>query len=93
MRRYFAYRLESFIDEEEFADLVRESANRIKGRQETDTIELLDEYEPSLFRASADFVAHDLLQHPILSIRALPPALRRCWSGRYDGRGAHPYRG
>ena len=42
--RYFAYRLESYIDEEEFADLVKESAARIKGRQETDTIELLDEY-------------------------------------------------
>ncbi|CAD6587420.1 MAG: hypothetical protein ASARMPREDX12_002838 [Alectoria sarmentosa] len=41
--RYFAYRLESHIDEEDFADLVRESANRIKGRQETDTIELLDD--------------------------------------------------
>lgn len=41
--RYLAYRLESYIDEEDFADLVRESANRIKGRQETDTIELLDE--------------------------------------------------
>lgn len=41
--RYFAYRLESYIDEEDFADLVRESANRIQGRQETDTIELLDD--------------------------------------------------
>ena len=41
--RYFAYRLESYIDEEDFADLVKESAARIKGRQETDTIELLDE--------------------------------------------------
>ena len=41
--RFFAYRLESYIDEEDFADLVRESANRIKGRQETDTIELLDD--------------------------------------------------
>lgn len=41
--RYLAYRLESYIDEKDFADLVRESANRIKGRQETDTIELLDE--------------------------------------------------
>ena len=41
--RYFAYRLESYIGEEDFADLVRESANRIKGRQETDTIELLDD--------------------------------------------------
>lgn len=41
--RYFAYRLESYIDEDDFAGLVRESANRIKERQETDTIELLDE--------------------------------------------------
>ncbi|KAI4190416.1 MAG: hypothetical protein L6R41_000796 [Letrouitia leprolyta] len=41
--RYFAYRLESYIDEEEFADLIRESAARIKGRQETDSIELLDD--------------------------------------------------
>ena len=41
--RYFAYRLEAYIDEDEFADLVRESAHRIQGRQETDTIELLDD--------------------------------------------------
>lgn len=41
--RYFAYRLENYIDEEEFADLIRESAWRIKGRQETDSIELLDD--------------------------------------------------
>ena len=41
--RYFAYRLEAYIDEDDFADLVRESANRIQERQETDTIELLDD--------------------------------------------------
>ncbi|KAK0507181.1 hypothetical protein JMJ35_010219 [Cladonia borealis] len=41
--RFFAYRLESYIDQEDFADLVKESAARIKGRQETDTIELLDD--------------------------------------------------
>ena len=41
--RYFAYRLESYIEEEEFAELIRESAGRITGRQETDSIELLDE--------------------------------------------------
>ena len=45
--RYFAYRLESYIDEEDFSDLVRESAARLKARQETDTIELLDEYVSS----------------------------------------------
>ncbi|KAL8671143.1 MAG: hypothetical protein Q9168_004342, partial [Polycauliona sp. 1 TL-2023] len=41
--RFFAYRLENYIDEEEFADLIKESAGRIKGRQETDSIELLDD--------------------------------------------------
>lgn len=41
--RFIAYRLESYIDEEAFAELVKESAFRIRARQETDTIELLDE--------------------------------------------------
>lgn len=41
--RYLAWRLEDYIDEEEFADLIRESAASIKERQQTDTIELLDE--------------------------------------------------
>jgi hypothetical protein len=41
--RYIAYRLERYIDQEEFVQLVKESAARIKERQETDTIELIDE--------------------------------------------------
>lgn len=41
--RYLADRLEDYIDEPEFSDLIQESANRIKARQETDTIELLDD--------------------------------------------------
>ncbi|TKA56794.1 hypothetical protein B0A49_10901 [Cryomyces minteri] len=41
--RYIAYRLERYIDQEEFAELVRESAGRIKERQETDTVELIDD--------------------------------------------------
>ncbi|RYP23336.1 hypothetical protein DL767_008873 [Monosporascus sp. MG133] len=41
--RYLAYRLEDYIDEEEFADLIKESAGRLKTREETDTIELLDD--------------------------------------------------
>ncbi|PLB49242.1 ankyrin repeat and BTB/POZ domain protein [Aspergillus steynii IBT 23096] len=41
--RYLAYRLEGHIDSPEFADLIQESAARIKGRQETDSIELLDD--------------------------------------------------
>ncbi|KAF2178683.1 hypothetical protein K469DRAFT_754310 [Zopfia rhizophila CBS 207.26] len=41
--RYIAYRLERYIDEPEFAELVEESARRVKARQETDTVELVDD--------------------------------------------------
>ncbi|TVY27540.1 BTB/POZ domain-containing protein [Lachnellula hyalina] len=41
--RYLAYRLEQYIDEEEFEELIQESASRIEKRQETDSIELLDD--------------------------------------------------
>ncbi|CAO2650948.1 Nn.00g092450.m01.CDS01 [Neocucurbitaria sp. VM-36] len=41
--RYIAYRLEHYIDQPEFAELVQESANRVKARQETDTVEIIDD--------------------------------------------------
>lgn len=41
--RYIAYRLERYIDEPDFKDLVKESASRIQSRQETDTVELIDD--------------------------------------------------
>ncbi|KAI9822939.1 MAG: hypothetical protein M1832_002964 [Thelocarpon impressellum] len=41
--RYLANRLEHYIDEEDFAELIMESASRITKRQETDSIELLDD--------------------------------------------------
>ena len=41
--RYFAHRLERYIDLPEFSDLIRESAARIQNRQETDSIELIDD--------------------------------------------------
>ena len=41
--RYIAYRLETYIDDPEFAELVKESASRISARQETDSIEILDD--------------------------------------------------
>lgn len=41
--RYLAYRLEDYIDDLDFQDLIRESAARIQKREETDTIELLDD--------------------------------------------------
>jgi hypothetical protein len=41
--RYIAQRLERFIDDAEFAELVKESAERVKDRQETDTIEIIDD--------------------------------------------------
>lgn len=41
--RFLAYRLEAHIDTPEFAELIQESASRIRARQETDSIELLDD--------------------------------------------------
>ncbi|KAL3473489.1 hypothetical protein BJX99DRAFT_261276 [Aspergillus californicus] len=41
--RYLAYRLEAHIDSPDFAELIEESASRIQKRQETDSIELLDD--------------------------------------------------
>ncbi len=41
--RFLAYRLEAHIDSPEFAELIQESAARIRARQETDSIELLDD--------------------------------------------------
>lgn len=41
--RFLAYRLEVHIDTPEFAELIQESASRIQARQETDSIELLDD--------------------------------------------------
>ncbi len=41
--RFLAQRLEHYIDQQAFADLVLESANRLKSRQETDSIELVDD--------------------------------------------------
>ncbi|KAL6866806.1 hypothetical protein J3F83DRAFT_741271 [Trichoderma novae-zelandiae] len=41
--RYLAHRLEDYIDEPDFHELIRESADRIRKREETDTIELLDD--------------------------------------------------
>ncbi|KHO01383.1 ankyrin repeat and BTB/POZ domain-containing protein 1 [Metarhizium album ARSEF 1941] len=41
--RYLATRLEDYIDDPDFQELIRESAARIQRREETDTIELLDD--------------------------------------------------
>ena len=41
--RYFAYRLEEYIDRPDFVALVAESAARIQARQATDSIELVDD--------------------------------------------------
>lgn len=42
--RYLAQRLERFIDEPGFLELVKESASRIQDRQAVDSVELIDEY-------------------------------------------------
>lgn len=41
--RYLAHRLEDYIDDPEFQELIRESAHRLQRREATDTIELLDD--------------------------------------------------
>ncbi|KAI5804889.1 hypothetical protein EDC01DRAFT_715740 [Geopyxis carbonaria] len=41
--KYIAERLENYILDKEFSELVEESARKIKERQETDTIELVDD--------------------------------------------------
>ncbi|KAL7270604.1 hypothetical protein RUND412_006687 [Rhizina undulata] len=55
--KYIAERLEYYIEDEEFAELVSESAHKIKHRQETDTIELIDDiryYLSERFRMRMD---------------------------------------
>jgi ankyrin repeat/BTB/POZ domain-containing protein 1 len=41
--QYIAHRLEDYLDKSEFSDLIVESAARIQNRQETDSIELIDD--------------------------------------------------
>ncbi|KAF8428347.1 BTB/POZ domain-containing protein Btb3 [Tirmania nivea] len=58
--KYIAERLEDYIDDPEFSDIVQESAERIKSRQETDTIELIDDiryYLDQRFRMRMDDLA------------------------------------
>jgi ankyrin repeat and BTB/POZ domain-containing protein 1 len=62
--RYLAYRLEDYIDEKDFEDLIQESASRITRREETDTIELLDDirfYLSERFRLRFDDAGLDEL--------------------------------
>lgn len=60
--RYIAYRLESYIDDPDFAEIVQESASRITSRQETDSIEILDDiryYLSERFRLRFEDVGFD----------------------------------
>ncbi|CEL01887.1 Putative Ankyrin repeat and BTB/POZ domain protein [Aspergillus calidoustus] len=71
--RYLAYRLEAHIDSPEFAELIEESALRIQGRQETDSIELLDDirfYLNERFRlrfddAGIEEMMEETIQQPV----------------------------
>lgn len=65
--RYLAYRLEAHIDSPEFAELIQESASRIQSRQETDSIELLDDirfYLGERFRLRFDDAGIDEMMEP-----------------------------
>lgn len=60
--RYIAYRLESYIDDPAFAEIVKESASRISARQDTDTIEILDDiryYLSERFRLRFEDIGFD----------------------------------
>ena len=87
--RYIAYRLEQYIDDEEFKDLVRESAGRITKREETDTVEIVDDiryYLSERFRLRfEDAGLEDMMDENVseeqreqifaeLEARPLPPA-------------------
>ncbi|GKZ30111.1 hypothetical protein AbraIFM66950_007805, partial [Aspergillus brasiliensis] len=68
--RYLAYRLEAHIDSPEFAELIQESASRIQSRQETDSIELLDDirfYLSERFRLRFDDAGIDEMMEPTQS--------------------------
>ncbi|KAI1427311.1 BTB/POZ domain-containing protein [Xylaria sp. FL1777] len=76
--RYLAYRLEDYIDEEEFAELIQESAARVKNRQETDTIELLDDiryYLGDRFRLRFEYIELDEMMDTSAA-EALPSQLQ-----------------
>lgn len=60
--RYLAFRLEDYIDDPQFAEIVKESAGRIGARQETDSIELVDDiryYLSDRFRLRFEDVGFD----------------------------------
>lgn len=63
--RYIAYRLERYIDSNDFKEIVRESAARIQARQETDTVELIDDiryYLSERFRMRFEDPSFDQLE-------------------------------
>lgn len=71
--RYIAYRLEYYIDQPEFAELVQESAKRVKARQETDTVELVDDiryYLSERFRLRFEDSGLDEMMDENAAIRA-----------------------
>jgi ankyrin repeat/BTB/POZ domain-containing protein 1 len=75
--RYIAYRLENYIDQPEFAELVQESANRVKARQETDTVELVDDiryYLSERFRLRFEDSGLDEMMDENAAIRAVAEA-------------------
>lgn len=71
--RYLASRLEHYIDDPEFEDIIKESAGRVKERQETDTIELLDDiryYLSERFRMRLqDLGLNDMREHIVAELR------------------------
>ncbi|PHH89967.1 hypothetical protein CDD83_4828 [Cordyceps sp. RAO-2017] len=76
--RYLAARLEDYVDDADFHDLIRESAARLRRREETDTIELLDDvryYLSERFRLRfEDAGLDDVMADPAAADPAADPA-------------------
>jgi ankyrin repeat and BTB/POZ domain-containing protein 1 len=92
--RYIAYRLESYIDDPEFAEIVEESAGRISARQETDSIELLDDirwYLSERFRLRfEDSGLEDMMDEDLQQEEVSQGRTSRSGEGDRDGDGGSP---
>ena len=77
--RFLAYRLEAHIDTPEFAELIQESASRIQSRQETDSIELLDDirfYLNERFRMRFDDAGLDEMMEEQIAVDSEESAIQ-----------------
>lgn len=86
--RYLASRLERFVDDPRFAELIRESAARVVNRHETDTIELLDDiryYLSERFRLRFEDTGFEEMEADAKAVEAADGADQSRTAGVGDG--------